>query len=263
MNYPYWKQQTKDKPLFPDIEWSKPEQRSMRGKLGIVGGNKLGFAGVAEAYGTALKVGVGEVRILLPDALKKSLPSSITDAQYGATNISGGLSGEAIGEMRAIGGWASGVLMIGDCGQNSETAVLYETFMREYKGPITITRDAFDLIRNNAGTILDRPKTHLLLSFAQLQKLFQIVYYPKILSFSMQLSNLVEVLHKFTITYGVTITVFHQETIIVAYGGEITTTSFDEPMKIWRGIVPTNASVYWLWTTGKPLESITASLISN
>lgn len=262
MNYPYWQQQSSDKPLFPDIEWSKPEQRSMRGKLGIVGGNKLGFMGVAEAYTVAQKTGAGEVRILLPDALKKSLPKTITDVIYGPTNTSGGLSGEAIAEMRAIGEWASGVLLIGDCGRNSETAVLYETFLREYKGPVTITRDAFDLIRYNAGVILDRPNTQLFVSFAQLQKLFQIVYYPKILAFSMQLTNLVEVLHKFTITYGVTITTFHQDSLIVAYDGKVTTTPCANPMSIWRGTVPTKSSVYWLWTPNKPLESITSSLIA-
>ena len=45
----YWRKQEKTKPLFPDIEWAKPEQRAQRGRLGLVGGNKLGFAGVAEA----------------------------------------------------------------------------------------------------------------------------------------------------------------------------------------------------------------------
>lgn len=261
MNQPYWKQQTAEKPLFPDIEWSKPEQRSMRGKLGIVGGNKLGFSGVAESYSTAQKTGAGEVRILLPDALKKSLPKTMTDVIYGPTNLSGGLSGDAIAEMRALGEWAEGVLLIGDCGRNSETAILYETFIHEFEGPITITRDAFDLIRYNASVILDRPNTHLFLSFAQLQKLFQIVYYPKVLSFSMQLTNLVEILHKFTITYSVIITTFHQESLITSYDGNVITTPCSDPMSLWRGTVPTRTSVYWLWAPNKPLESISASSI--
>jgi len=68
MEHTYWQKQASEKPLFPDIAWSKPEMRSFAGKLAIVGGNKLGFAGVAEAYGTALEAGVGEVRVLMPDA---------------------------------------------------------------------------------------------------------------------------------------------------------------------------------------------------
>jgi hypothetical protein len=79
----------------------------------------------------------------------------------------------------------------------------------------------------------------------------------------MQLTNLVEILHKFTITYGAIITVFHQDSLIVAYGGDVTTTPCTNPMSLWRGTIPTKASVYWLWTPEKPLESITTSLINK
>lgn len=68
----YWQQQTKDTPLFPDIEWSKPEQKSLAGKLLIIGGNKLGFAAVAAAYATAQTTGIGECKVALPDVLKKN-----------------------------------------------------------------------------------------------------------------------------------------------------------------------------------------------
>ena len=74
MDFSYWKKQSPDTPLFPDIEWSKPENRTQAGKLGIVGGNKLGFAGVAEAYSVASSSGVGQIRVLLPDVLKKNNP---------------------------------------------------------------------------------------------------------------------------------------------------------------------------------------------
>ena len=54
-SHPYWQQQTQENPLNPDIEWSKPEQRNQAGRLGIIGGNKLGFAGVAEEMGITLQ----------------------------------------------------------------------------------------------------------------------------------------------------------------------------------------------------------------
>lgn len=259
--YKYWCKQTIDKPLFPDIEWAKPEQKSQAGRLGIIGGNKLGFISVAESYETALKTGAGEVKILLPDTLKKSIPKHITDVIYAESNQSGGLSQDALNEMRAFGQWATGILLIGDAGKNSETSILYENFIHDYKGPLTITRDAIDLIKNSAQILVDRPDTVLVLSFAQLQKLFQSVYYPKVLTFSMQLTNLVEALHKFTISYPITIAVFHNDSILVASGGEVTSAPCDNPMKIWRGIMATNAATYWLWNPTKPLESVTASLL--
>jgi hypothetical protein len=259
--YPYWKRQTPGKPLFPDIAWSKPEQRSQAGRLGVIGGNKLGFAGVAEAYNTAQSVGVGEVRVLLPDALKKTIPPAITDTVFAPTTPSGGLAKDALGDMRVLGAWSQVILLIGDAGRNSETAIAYENFLADYTGPLTITRDAVDLIKNSTQSIVERPDTLLVVSFAQLQKLFQGVYFPKILTFSMHLLHLVEALHKFTITYPVTIAVLHRDHLIVASSGNVTSTEWNQPMAIWRGSVATKAACFWLWNPTKPLASVTASLI--
>lgn len=261
--HPYWHKQTPETPLYPDVAWSKPEQRSRAGNLGIVGGNKLGFAGVAESYSAAREAGVGEIRILLPDVLRKTIPTSITDAVFGATNPSGSLAKDARAELHALGQWANNILLVGDAGRNSETAILYENFLQDYTGPLTITRDAVDLIKNDASVLVERPDTLLVVSFAQLQKLFQNVYYPKILTFSMQLAQLVEALHKFTITYPVTITVLHKEYLLVAGRGQVTTTQWHQPMAIWRGSVATKAACFWLWNSGQSLRAVTASLISD
>lgn len=259
----FWKKQTTSKPLYPDVEWNKPEQRSLAGRLAIIGGNKLGFAGVGDAYGTATSNGVGEVRVLLPDALKKTIPASMTDVVFGATNPSGGLAKDARTDMHAVSQWATGVLFIGDAGRNSETAILYENFLTDYTGQLTVTRDAIDLVKNSSAALIERPNTLLVVSFAQLQKLFQSVYYPKILTFSMQLAQLVDALHKFTITYPSTIMVLHGEYLVVAHGGGVTTTEWGNPMAIWRGHTATQAACYWLWNPAKPLEAATASLVAK
>lgn len=259
----YWRRQETGKPLFPDIEWSKPEQRSARGRLGIIGGNKLGFAGVAESYRTAFETGAGEARVLLPDVLRTAIPAQMTDVVFGASNPSGGLAQAALDEMRTLGAWSSCLLLIGDAGRNSETAVAYETLVRDYVGPLVISRDAFDLIRSGSQQLVSRPSTVLILSFAQLQKLFQEVYYPKVLTFSMQLLQLVEAVHKFTITYPVTLVVLHKDTLVVAHAGDVTTTAWDQPMAIWRGITATRIACYLMWTPGQPLEAITTALANT
>jgi hypothetical protein len=262
-NFPYWQKQTTAQPLFPDAQWNKPEQRSLAGRLGIIGGNKLGFAGVAESYGVALQVGVGDVRVLLPDVLRKTIPATMTDAHFGATTPSGSLARDALNDMKALGAWAQQIMLIGDAGRNSETAIVYEDFLQNYTGPLTITRDALDLIKNGSQMIVDRPDTLLVISFAQLQKLFQSVYYPKVLTFSMQLSNLVEALHKFTITYPVSLMVLHKEFLVIAQAGTVTTTAWGNPMAIWRGTVATKAAAYWLWNPGNTLLAATASLLDE
>lgn len=263
MEHLYWKTQTAEKPLFPDIEWNKPEQRSKAGRLGIVGGNKLGFAGVAESYATALKSGVGEVRVLLPDALRKTIPTSITDAIFAPTNPSGSLASEAADDMTALGNWSNAILLVGDAGRNSETAILYENFIQDYTGLLILTRDAVDLLKNGSQQLVERPDTLVVASFAQLQKLFSSVYYPKILTFSMQLQSLVEALHKFTVTYPITIATLHKDHLLVASNGQVTSTAWENPMAIWRGQTATKAAAYWLWSPHDPLASVTASLVSS
>jgi NAD(P)H-hydrate repair Nnr-like enzyme with NAD(P)H-hydrate dehydratase domain len=262
MEYGYWKQQPVDKPLYPDIEWSKPEQNGQAGRLGIIGGNKLGFAGVAEAYQTASEAGVGQIRVLLPDALRKTIPPIITDTVFAPTNISGSLSKEATAEMNALGEWAQSILLIGDAGRSSETAIAYEQFVQHYSGQLVVTRDAIDLLKNTPQLMAERPKTVLVASFAQLQKLFQTLYYPKILTFSMQLTNLVEAVHKFTITYPTTIVTLHKDTLVIASGGEVVTTPWSNPMLIWRGTMAANATAYWLWNPSRPLEAVATSVNS-
>lgn len=259
--FPYWQQQTTDKALFPDVLWNKPQQKTHAGKLGIIGGNKLGFVSVGDAYVTASKAGVGQVRVLLPDVLKKSVPPVITDIVFGDSNPSGGLSRNALTEMKVLGNWAEGILLIGDAGKNSETAITYEDFVRNYDGPLTITRDAIDLLLNSPNILVERDNTLLVVSFAQLQKIFTKVYYPKVLTFSMQLQQLVEALHKFTITYSISVATFHQDQLIIAFDGKITTTTWGHPMSIWKGTVATNMASYWLWSPKKPLQATTASLV--
>jgi hypothetical protein len=244
------------------VEWNKPEQRSQAGRLGIIGGNKLGFAGVGEAYSVATSSGVGETRVLLPDALRKTIPAVMTDVLFGATNPSGSLARDAHVEMAAISAWATGVLLIGDAGRNSETAILYEDFIKDYTGQLTITRDAVDLIKNSSSSMVERPNTLMVVSFAQLQKIFQSVYYPKILTFSMQLAQLVDALHKFTITYPSGIMVLHKDYLIVAVNGQVTTTDWQNPMAIWRGSVAAKAASYWLWNSSL-LEAATSSIASS
>jgi NAD(P)H-hydrate repair Nnr-like enzyme with NAD(P)H-hydrate dehydratase domain len=260
MNYDFWQQQTAGTSLFPDVEWNKPERRDQAGRLGIIGGNKLGFSAAAESYQTALETGAGEVRVLLPDVLKRSVPAAMTDVLFAPTNPSGSLAAEAANDVRALGDWATGILCCGDAGKNSQTAVVYEDFITHYHRPIVLTRDAIDLVQNSFSRLLDNPNVVFVASFAQLQRMFKEVYYPKVLTFSVQLAQLVEIVHKFTITYPVTIVVLHASHLIIARGGQVVTQAWDEPMRIWRGQTATRAATYLLWSPEAPLAAIASSI---
>lgn len=261
MNIDYWQKQTTGKALFADIEWQKPEQKSLAGKLLIIGGSAHGFAAVAQAYQDATKSGAGECRVVLPDALKKAIDPLALDCVFVPTNASGGMSKEALPSLKAAAAWADALLFIGDAGRNSETAIMYEQLLNTFPDKITlITRDALDLIKTMWPDTLQRPNTVLIATFAQLQKLFQSVYYPRTLLFSMQLTNVVEALHKFTVTYPATIVVFHQNQLIVAKDGQITTTPWENPMIIWRGSVAAKCAVYAMQFPHNQFAAVTTAL---
>lgn len=255
----HWHRQN-DKAIFPDIEWQKPEQKALAGKLLIIGGNKLGFAAVAQAYTDAMAAGAGECRVILPDALKPVVDKLALDCLFVPSNPSGGMSKDGLDQLKAGAAWADQLLLIGDTGRNSETAIALETLLAQIPTPALITRDAIDLLRASQPQLLQREHTTFVATLAQLQKILQSVYYPKTVLFSMSLIALVDVLHKFTITYPATIVTFHHNQLVVAHQGEVSTTPWDDPMLIWRGSVASKAAVYAMQHPGKPFQALTASI---
>lgn len=262
VNYDYWQKQTKDAPLFPDIAWQKPEQKALAGKLVIIGGNAHGFAAVAQAYQDAMQTGVGECRVVLPDALKKQIDPSVLDCVFAPTNHSGGINKDGLPQLKAALAWSDAALFIGDAGRNSETAIVYEQLLQDFADHQSIiTRDAVDLLKSDWPAMLQRPKTIFIVTLAQLQKIFQSVYYPKTVLFSMQLAQLADALHKFTVTYPGAMVVFHQNHLLVAQNGRVSSTPWEEPMLIWRGSVAAKAAVYALQNQSKIFEALSASFI--
>lgn len=264
MDRDYWLKQEPTTPLFPNIEWQKPEQRALAGKLLIIGGNAHGFAAVAQAYQDAVKAGAGEVRVVLPDALKKAIDPLALDCVYVPTNASGGLTKDALPALKGAAAWADALLFIGDAGRNSETAILYEQLLQAFPDKLAvITRDAIELVKSQWPDLLQRENVIFIATFAQLQKLFQAVYYPRALLFSMQLMNVVESLHKFTVTYPASVVVFHQNQLVVATAGQISSTPWENPMLIWRGSVAARTAVYAMQQKSQLFQAVTTSLIQK
>ena len=250
----YWQKQQVGKPLYDDVLWSKPERRDQSGRLAIVGGNSRGFWAVASAYQIAHRTGVGDVRVIMPDALKAKIPASVAakidDLIFAPSNPSGGLSLKANKYLQSAAQWSNNLLFIGDNGANSETAQLLEKFMADgdyADAMVTAARDSVDLLTYDAEAILNRSKCNLVVSLAQFQKLARAVFYPRIITFSQGIKQVVETLHKFTITYPAAITLFHDDNLIVANNGVVVSQPFDEPMRIWNGELATREASWLVW----------------
>lgn len=259
MDMTYWHKQT-DKPLFPNLLWSRPGNRQQAGKLLIIGGNLYGFAAAAEAYAGAERAGIGVGRVLLPDALQKLVGRSLEAGEFAPSNPSGSFSQKALVDFMAHTAWADGILLAGDLGRNSETAILIEKFITAYSGQLTLTKDAVDYVSNLAQTVLARPQTTLVLSFAQLQKLAMGVKFSPPFTFSMGILRFIENLHAFTSVHPVSIIVKHLDIIFVAANGTVSSTKLAIPLPIWRVTTAAYASVWWLQNPTQTYEALTSAV---
>lgn len=261
MESTYWQKQKPDKPLFPDLLWSRPENKLARGKLLVVGGNLHAFAALAEAYAAVDKAGAGTVRVLLPDAAKKIVGPIMEGIEYASSTPSGSFGQKALADLLEAAAWADAVLIAGDLGRNSETSILLEKFIQKYSGRLTLTKDAVDYAIQISEEVLERADTLLVLSFAQLQKLAVKAGHTKAFTFDMDLLRLTEALHQFTSEHPVNVIVLHLGQIHCAIGGQVITTPLNSKnlppgRQIWRVKTAAYASVWWLQNPSKPLEAL-------
>jgi len=260
MSDSYWQQQT-TKPLFPDILWSRPESKNGAGKLLIIGGNKFGFAAPATAFTEAGKAGVGTIRILLPESLHK-IVGGMLDAHYAPQNPSGSFSKSALDAMLVHGAWADAVLLAGELGRNSETAVTLETYAKKYNGSLIITRDAADYFIQSPQDILKRPNTCLVVSYEQLQKIGIHAKTEQALTFGMSTPAVALWLKDFTLKSQATIVTLKGELLFVAHAGHVISHHYINDSKVWRVPIAAKASVFWLQNPTKPLEAIASSFVA-
>lgn len=265
MDRTYWYKQSINNPLFPDLLWSRPENKRSRGKLLIIGGNSNGFMTVAESYSQSVTANIGTTRILLPNSLQKLVKGPffhkvLENVEFSASTKSGSFGKVALGDWLEHAQWSDGVLLPGDLGRNSEVAILVESYAAKYQNRIILAQDAAEYAVK-LPKLLDRDKTLLILSLAQLQKVGTNARFKTAFKLSMDLIQLVDALHEFTTEHSAYIIVKHLDRMVVAVNGQISTTEIEPTLDKWRSKAATNASVWWLQSPEKPFEAITTSQI--
>ena len=263
MEREYWLRQEPGAPLFPELEWSRPENRTQAGKLLIIGGNLHGFAAPAEAYAAAVKAGIGTARVLLPQSVQKITGPILENGEFAPATPSGSFSQKALNEFLIHAHWADAVLLAGDLGRNSETAILIEKFLAKYPGAVTLTKDAVDYVVSAPESVLARPDTTLVLSLSQLQRLATAARTVTPIKFSMDLLHLVEWLHDFTSEHQLSIVVKHLNQIIVAVDGQVSSTTLIEELPIWRVQTAASGAVWWLQNPKEAFKAWATSLVTK
>lgn len=259
----YWHKQG-DQPLFPDLLWSKPENKQHAGKLLIIGGHAHGFAAPAEAFAVAQQAGIGSARVLLPDHIRPQImkfQGPTLEMEFAPSTPSGSFSAKSLAELLDASNWADAVLLAGDLGRNSETTVVLEKFIAKTKLPVVIAKDAVDYFTATPEVLLARGNATVVLSLAQLQKLATSAKFPEAITYGMDLLRLVDALHEFTDKYSLNIIVKHNDSILVAVGGQVSSTKTDKDIEeSWRVATAAKASVWWLQNLSKPFAALTTAL---
>lgn len=259
-NPKYWKKQ--ERPLFSDLEWNFPEQK--QGSVSVVGGNVQNFSSVNRASESLIRdFPIREVFSILPDSLRSKLPPVPSLVYYPSTES---------GSFRKSPEFLHSLekddfnLLIGDFSKNSETAIAVSEAIKKTEKPTLLARDTIDLVLNDAADLVMKENLFFVGSMIQMQKLFRAVYYPKVLLLSMPILPVVEALHKFTISYPVTILTFHGGQILVANSGEVISTPLEKtlysPIGLWSGDLATKIVAFNLFNPNKKLEATAAAILA-
>jgi ADP-dependent NAD(P)H-hydrate dehydratase / NAD(P)H-hydrate epimerase len=248
-----WLRQTKG-PLFPDISWSRPENKRYAGKLLIIGGHKQSFNEVSVAYSAALKAGVGNVRVVLPDSLQKMLAKVFPEAEYAASTPIGSFSRQALGTLLDAGEWADAILLAGDLGKNSETAILLESLVEKCGSKLILTGDSIDYFLNQPSSLNARAQTLLIASLSQLQKLAV----PALIQQTADFIKVIEQVSSWADSTNLSVVTLHSNQAIVVAEQRVSATPLE--LSTPNVTLAAYATVWWLQQPTRPFEALTTAI---
>ncbi|MBQ9019739.1 hypothetical protein IJ096_00190 [Candidatus Saccharibacteria bacterium] len=257
------------------ILWNIPEQKS--GTLTLIGGNSQNITPVIKTAEFLTKFPLKNLRIVLPDALKTNLPP-LPNVVFTPSTPTGSFAKSP--ELSAALADSDATLLAGDFSKNSATCIALSEALSPNqpptspspetkesaptKQPIVWAKDTTDLLAPEAARLLEQGNITIIATIAQLQKLLRAMYYPKMLLLSMPIQPIKEVLHKFTLSYPVTILTLHESQIILVKSGEITTIPINKtpytPLTLWTTDLPAKITALQLWNKSQPLAAAIAAL---
>ena len=220
---------------YEDLYWNISEKK--QGAVNVIGGNGQSFrTEVKVAEYLAGNYPAETVNTVLPETLKNKLPP-VENFKFLPATEGGTFSGEGLVEV--ING-ADFNLIIGDLSKNAVTGKAVVSACEVAEKMTLVTRDTVDIIAENGPEkVLMNENMIIFGSLAQMQKILRAVYYPKMLLLSQSLVQVVEVLHKFTLSYPVSIVTLHNGQILVAKDGVVKAVSMEKsgylPIMIWSG----------------------------
>ena len=247
---------------YKDLYFNVPEEQKM-GTVSVIGGSGQNFRTVVKtAEFLTNNFPLKEVRVVLPDSLKSTLPPLDNLVFLKSTEVGSFSDAE---EIRAVVNGADFALLIGDLSKNKITGKAISSALLDSDKPVILTRDAVDLIADEGmERILMRENLTIFGSTVQWQKVLKSVYYPKMLTLSQSLVQVTEVFHKFTLSYPVQVVILHEGQILVSKNGVVKVVPLEKtgfsPLTIWGGEMAGRIMTLNLYNPNKFIEATVAAL---
>ncbi len=243
-----------------DLKWNIPERK--QGTVALVGGNGQNFRTVVKVAEWLNTYPLENINVVLPDVLKGKLPPVPGLVFLSSTDSGSFASADELHEAIDVTDYA---ILIGDFSKNTTTTRAIASACQKSTKPLLITRDTIDLIaENQPERILLNPNLVLMASVAQLQKLLRAMYYPKMLMPSQSLVQIAETLHKFTLSYPVSIITLHNGQILIAHSGTVATAPLEKtaftPLTFWSGELAAKITIYNLFNPNNFIDATLSGL---
>lgn len=249
---------------YEDLRWNIPEQK--QGSVNIIGGNEKNFhTEIKVAEFIMREYPLKDVGVVLPNSLKTKIPVLPNFVFLPATDTG---SFDESQELIDVFGQADSNLVLGDLSKNSVTGRAVAGACKSSEKLTLITRDAADLIiENSPERLLMNEHLVFFVSMVQLQKLLRAVYYPKMLLMSQSLVQVVDILHKFTLSYPVSIVTLHNGQVLVAKNGIVKALPLEHtgysPITFWNGELPARLVAMNLFSPNKFIEASVCAMFNN
>ena len=253
-----------EKPASDAPRWNLPEQKS--GKILVLGGNSQSFKTEVRVSEYLTKnFQLKEVVTALPETLKSAFPPLPNPIFLPATD-SGSFS-DADSLKNAINS-ADFTLILGDFSKNAATKTAVFSAVETCEKPLLITRDSIDLLADlPLKKSLENPQNLFFLTVPGIQKLFHSLYYPKVITLSMSLLQLADALHKFTLSYQITLITVSNNQLLFAHDGAVRAFPLEKtpysPLSLWFGDAAARLAVFNLFNPKNPLDASISALSSQ
>ncbi len=148
----------RDRPLYDDVIYSRPEQRRIAGRLLLAGGHSGSFHPLAQIYDEARTAGIGKIVLVMPDSLKKIVGNLLSDAIFAPSGPGGAFAKDAAERVLALATDTEG-LILADFSQNAEAGIVMREILAGYSGIKCITPEIISSFKTELAEIKELRKS--------------------------------------------------------------------------------------------------------